>query len=1067
VTRKDRLFKIHYADGRVDGPLSTQVVRDLIQVQAISPSDLLTADGEPLRPYTQIPDFADLAQLASSAGAASSGVKVRRTTNLPPIQRVTGANPVVGAGPRITGSVPAVGGAITQFPGAAGGSNPGISLRGGSNPGIPAGPATWGNTPTSNPGIPAGGFAQPVRGASNPGFQVGGPMIARRFPPEMIALGPVNLRDKLLVADLAEILGLSIDAPVRLWKQACYDRALQVKNAFSSPKDTEEKLATVDVISILLASQEVLCDPSRAGGYLQARGSNGRPLSFQNYSFQGQLNFSFAEEGDLYKLSRQLDARLAALGVIASPEEQPPAPTPGPISGSMPQVRAPLVVPPPAASQPSAPSLPPGFSSQPLTPSAPAGGLRPMQPAGGLRPMAAPPSMMNDDDDLGDKTLTVDAASLGFFGLGAQPQADEQLGDDDVEVMASIPGHQDEPLRRAPASSPGLAARLAHRHSGASHIAADTPSGDGVLESPEDWITDGDLPALDDLVPMTNTPSGALGAVMDRAKTTRELDALRVRSTQDIPALSSLPQRFVMPDEWLKASAEDLRDRLLVSNLYGNLGVDVNSPPEDCSEAYQVRIAQIQEKYQPMFLAMEQQLVLTDVIEILYRSCAILIDPEARPTYVNQTPPPSFQNFVKFSFADESLFSTAGQIRRARRLGGPPGRRAVTNEMREVRLSSGQAGAVPEGGGMGGLRAAPMRGPEVEEVSRVINYTDLQAAAANLAQLQASKPTGQMPMMGMGGGTSPKTTSTIPAQGNPTTTAKGPATALSVPKVEEQKAPPPKKPPAKQTPRSKEEEEKRRRREMFKGGGQNFNREEGDPFKGPLAFGVGDNARALKHTVPVAIVGFGLCFLAIEGMGLGKKELSLDPNEQMLFVRPAIYILLALVGLVIVRRESIARIGLMPKIIPAVIALPFGLLMGFIAKTMARFDVEASAQMPKLIPFLLLRAFGESVFFQGYLNRTALIEFQTPPLAVFLTSVYFGLFTLSYSALLGASTMGGMFYSVLIYTFGMGFPIAFIYAQTRSILVTTICQFFVYYMAALGGLERAKSILGNVVEAVP
>jgi membrane protease YdiL (CAAX protease family) len=255
---------------------------------------------------------------------------------------------------------------------------------------------------------------------------------------------------------------------------------------------------------------------------------------------------------------------------------------------------------------------------------------------------------------------------------------------------------------------------------------------------------------------------------------------------------------------------------------------------------------------------------------------------------------------------------------------------------------------------------------------------------------------------------------------------------------------------------AKRREKKAKRRSEF---GSQFkgaeHSEQGDPYKGKLAFGVGKTVRGLQQVG----VGFALVFVASFGLvsfgGFGVKELSLEPTDQMLFIRAGIMALVAIGAVFIVRRENPLRLGWLPRW-GVIIAIPAALGLAFVAGTIARFEISANNTdlYGQLAILLAIRAVGEGLFFHGFITRTLLIEFKNPGAAVFLSAVLYGLYGATYATLVQGGAFGAI-YACFIYAFGGGFPFALMYWKTRSTPALILVHWIVLMGSAAGGVAYA------------
>lgn len=923
MTQSERLFVIHYTDGRVEGPLGAKVILDLIKAQVVSSQDQVAPEGGAPMPWTSFPEFAGAGQAPSLRSASTTqrtarGLRVSGA--MPTVRRPSGPQPAVRA-PRSTGPQAVLSGQATAPPA-------------GPPPMAPRSPE---RRPQAEPRAVASARPPQPKGGHKP----------TRFHDSMLALGPVAMRDQLLTSDLPSIVGVPFEAPERMVKQSAYDRAFQVRHAFK-PKAAEEQLAIVDMVNIILEAQAILSDPRKKSAYEQERDPRDNLRSFQNAA-----RFQFAEAKNIVKTVRTAEARLAALAVTATPEVELEE---GPVS----------------------------FDS--------------------------PPSSAAMEALSSSRARSTASANSGSSIAARLARSRRTSGQARIRTGDAPPP----PTHRSSSGQPGVP-RVSTQE--IPHLAQELGSlGGGHDEVPsQNWITDDDLPSLDTLLPSGDVATGAVAGVIDK-----------IRSSQELPQiddLSSHAQDFTFPQDWIEEGPEALRDQLFTIPLHEIVGVPEGFQDEQLDEAAQVRLAQLQSAFHPGTRDFEDQLIITDIVEIIHKSYAVLADAEAMQGYrqarQSQGRWPSFQNFVQFSFAETSLFSAGvtadagfSQVRRARRLSNV-GR--ITDSQRAMRLSQ----QVPQQSGRATEERPIMPGRSTGP-QRVASITGEQAALENLQGLTESGPT---PALARSAPTDAELDAITANLSGSTSGHKG------------------KK--SKKTP------------DRFKGA--EFS-EDGDAFKGKLVFGVGKPARGLIYTLPVYGLVFLVSLVMVTAMGYGEKEMTLTGDDQMFMIRNGMLLGLGFLGVVALRRENPLRIGLVPRFLPVLPALVIAGIIGYAARELAPFSLEQGATLDQVSTLLIFRALAEVVFFHGFLTRTLLIEFKNVITAVMFSALLYGLYSATYAELYQGSVFGSV-YAIFIYTFGLGMPMAMIYSQTRSVLVAFACQFFILLMSAMGGLEKLEQLL--------
>ncbi|MEO1271796.1 MAG: CPBP family glutamic-type intramembrane protease, partial [Myxococcota bacterium] len=176
----------------------------------------------------------------------------------------------------------------------------------------------------------------------------------------------------------------------------------------------------------------------------------------------------------------------------------------------------------------------------------------------------------------------------------------------------------------------------------------------------------------------------------------------------------------------------------------------------------------------------------------------------------------------------------------------------------------------------------------------------------------------------------------------------------------------------------------------------------------------------------------------------------------MIYVRNGLLVLTAIIGITVVRRESPDRIGLLPAITPALISIPVACLIALSATPIARLPISPDADLLVVGGLLAIRAIGESVFFHGFVTRTLLIEMREPTHALFLSSLLYGFYALTFVEILGTHPLGIIF-GILVYGFGSGFPLAVMYWQTRSVFIPMIAEMIIFIAVAWAGMAHIQT----------
>lgn len=221
----------------------------------------------------------------------------------------------------------------------------------------------------------------------------------------------------------------------------------------------------------------------------------------------------------------------------------------------------------------------------------------------------------------------------------------------------------------------------------------------------------------------------------------------------------------------------------------------------------------------------------------------------------------------------------------------------------------------------------------------------------------------------------------------------------------------------------------------------------GDAKRGDIRFHVGDAKTGVLTTLPV----FGVVLVALAGVVLGTRFDQFEGNGTpaglvLPLLRAALLVLGALVGVRFVRGESLSRLGFAPLKKPALIAGGAAVALGALcAVALPYATFSAPASMGLVLALVLVRAVTESLFFDGYLHRALLVEFDRPLVPHIVTMACYGLFVNTYRFFWDptgdAPIAGALRYAALV-----ALPAAFVFYRTRAWWVAAIVRF-----AALAG----------------
>ncbi|MCA9564547.1 MAG: CPBP family intramembrane metalloprotease, partial [Myxococcales bacterium] len=147
----------------------------------------------------------------------------------------------------------------------------------------------------------------------------------------------------------------------------------------------------------------------------------------------------------------------------------------------------------------------------------------------------------------------------------------------------------------------------------------------------------------------------------------------------------------------------------------------------------------------------------------------------------------------------------------------------------------------------------------------------------------------------------------------------------------------------------------------------------------------------------------------------------------------------ALVVTLAVRRESFARIGFFPNPGGVVIGLVLGLGLGFLGANVAPIRGDGALASGVIIGVLCLQALSHELFFRGVVLRSLLGEFPSAIAAVALACAMYGTFYLSYQAVLQQTGFAMVYYSLLLFGFGVGGVLGWLYYRYKSVIPGILC----------------------------
>ena len=644
MTQADTLCTIFYADGRQEGPISALVVQDLIQAGVLGPQDKVALEGQVPMSVTSHPLFASAKPTTGRPGGASTGVKLssrsrggsssavnaRRRNAVAQLAKLNASTPS-GSFMRMGGEAPSVDAPASLSPQSSPGAS--ISRLSGSMPairGTSSQAAIRLGGPAGTP--PSGGALVPAKPSE----------ASLKLMSTGLKKGPIFMRDKLLMATLYDILGVSAKTSPPEITRAYVSRARTIKDKFSSKATSgEARMSLIDVMNILQTTHDTLTAPDSRSSYEHACAEASRELSFQNH-----VPFTFADE----------DARIV--------------PSVPPHLVRMVEAMAP-VAPKAAASVPVPAPAPAAPAPAPLT-TAPRAASAPRKSTGLRKMVAAPAPPTPDGQSLEamEESTTLMSVSELAKAMNSGPVEINKPPEDPSEGLILDDGGDD-----------GLGAIFSSPASDAQDLFGAT--GDGGM-SIDDMLSaiGGDEPSSAPARPAPPSPGPPSSP-----------DILGAQPAQD----GSFSKKE------LEKGPESLRDKLLMSPLTDVLGVDIGAPSAAFKQAHTIRQAQIKKAFPTtgFGLSEDDRLAAKDILNILNASFEVLGDDAKRIEYQNASTERgrllSFQNHVPFTFAfqeKEAAKAANAPVKTSRNpslkdvpVAGPPASRTSSPGMPAVRAS--------------------------------------------------------------------------------------------------------------------------------------------------------------------------------------------------------------------------------------------------------------------------------------------------------------------------------------------------------------------------------------------
>ncbi|MEL6177455.1 MAG: hypothetical protein AAFS10_00810, partial [Myxococcota bacterium] len=507
-------------------------------------------------------------------------------------------------------------------------------------------------------------------------------------------------------------------------------------------------------------------------------------------------------------------------------------------------------------------------------------GLRPMSSSalrpipsgggGGLPSMPGGPMMDDDDDDdVGaDATMMMQIPEGGFHPLAIQAEiearkaaiAAKKAGNSAVSPPPQRPMPRPTPMSMpTPMVTPAPAAPAAPARPRAPQpqeedldIFAAAPS---VSHKP--LLRSGAINAL------SSSNMGDHGSISIKNPFSDRQQRSSYRQTAQVSGF---------PESLIRLTSTELRDKLLNMPVHKILGLGFNASAEEAQVAYETRHTQIKDHSDARGSSIIARAAIEDLLNIIEKSRDAMCqgDYQARITQEGDVP---FRSYVDFRFA--AVKPIVGPIEGPKPM---PGQSSNSSAGGPIKSDNSFSANLPTSTSLENSANNPFASGSAANPFTSGNFASPFSGGANASPepaapspaRPASTPTGPP-----GGGNVIGAASFSGAHRAPSVSQEAPSRSGA---NRSQKNP--KKSGTKRKLTKSQRDKKKRLNEFRKAGWG----EKGDPFKGHLAFSVGEPKRGLKHVLGLYAIVFIISFVLISATPLGVNEFRADPNELMIYV---------------------------------------------------------------------------------------------------------------------------------------------------------------------------------------
>ncbi len=192
-----------------------------------------------------------------------------------------------------------------------------------------------------------------------------------------------------------------------------------------------------------------------------------------------------------------------------------------------------------------------------------------------------------------------------------------------------------------------------------------------------------------------------------------------------------------------------------------------------------------------------------------------------------------------------------------------------------------------------------------------------------------------------------------------------------------------------------------------------------------------------------ALLTVGLCLISIVVVlttELGANEFDYNGPTEWFYGRNGLLIVGAILALIALRKESPIALGFRPAILFSILAVMIGVALGFVGSFVA--PIRIAEPKPLLIMgVILLQAVAHETYFRGFVTRVLLLEMKSPMVAVFTSCFFYGVFYLTFRNVMVQEGFWRIYYSLLLYGFGLGGVYGWLYYKSKSVWPSFLAHF--------------------------